>query len=415
MKLSEDLVWRGLIKDKTFTDNNWLDEPKTFYLGIDASSDSLTIGNLAIVLLARRLAESGWKTVLLAGGATSLVGDPGGKKTERALPNKEEIVKNIEGIKPQMEKLLGQPHEMVNNIDWFSDIKFLDFLREVGKSFSMTELMQREFVSERLGDSGSGISYAEFSYSLIQGYDYWHLYKNKGVELQIGGSDQWGNMLSGVALIRKKESKEAQALSMPLVVNKQTGEKFGKSESGAIWLDSQKTTPTQFYQFWINTDDTDAEDYLKTFTLLTKEQVEEVMTGHKSDPSQRKAQKALAEEVTKIVHGDSGSALDVSKYLTGLVNIADATDEEVATIKDEIGLITASPGDSIAGILAATHLTSSNTEARRLLEGGAIYIDGKPVNREKFEDTDFKNNRFLLRRGKAYKDSVLVENHRLYD
>jgi tyrosyl-tRNA synthetase len=410
MTLSEDLMWRGLIKDKTFDDIAWLDTARTFYHGVDASSDSLTIGNLAALMLARRLAGAGWKTILLAGGATSLVGDPGGKKIERQLQTKEEIAKNIEGIKPQMEKLFGGiEHELVNNIDWFGDIKLLDFLRDIGKSFSMTELMQREFVSARMGESGAGISYAEFSYSLIQGYDYWHLYKSKEVELQIGGSDQWGNILSGVALVRKKEGKEVHAMSMPLVINKQTGEKFGKSEAGAVWLDPRRTSPTQFYQFWINTADADVESRLKVFTLLTKDKIEDIMSRHNTDTSQRIAQKTLAEEVTKIVHGDADSASDVTKYLTGQVSIAGATQEDITAIRKEIPSVKSAAGKSVIEALVNSGLAQSNSDARRLLAGGAVYINGHPENRDSFESGDFHGGRLLLRRGKAYKDSALVE------
>jgi tyrosyl-tRNA synthetase len=410
MTLSEDLSWRGLIKDKTFEDIGWLDKPRTFYHGVDASSGSLTIGNLAALMLARRLADAGWKTILLAGGATSLVGDPGGKKQERQLQTKEEIAKNIEGIKPQMENIFGGiSHELVNNIDWFGDIKFLDFLRDTGKSFSMTELMQREFVSARMGESGSGISYAEFSYSLIQGYDYWHLYKTKGAELQIGGSDQWGNILSGVALIRKKEGKEVQAMSMPLVVNRQTGEKFGKSEAGAVWLDPRRTTPTQFYQFWINTDDSDVESYLKIFTLLPKEKIEQVMGRHNGDPSQRAAQKCLAEEVAKVVHGDADTAEDVTKYLTSQASITGATQEDLVAIRKEIPSVKSAAGKSVIEALVQGGLAQSNSDARRLLAGNAVYINGQSVSRDNFEASDFQNGRLLLRRGKAYKDSALIE------
>jgi len=264
--LSQDLAWRGLIKDRTCEDLEWLDQPRTFYLGIDASADSLTIGNLAVLMLARRFIDAGWQAVLLAGGATSLVGDPGGKDEERELKSREEITANVEAVSQQIEKLFqGQPHELVNNLDWLADLEHLDFLRDVGKHYSMTELMQRDFVAARMGEGGSGISYAEFSYSLLQGYDFWRLFKDRDVELQIGASDQWANMLSGVALVRKKEAKEVQALSMPLVVDKASGRKFGKSEAGAIWLDSAKTSPTGFYQFWINTDDADVENYLKVF------------------------------------------------------------------------------------------------------------------------------------------------------
>lgn len=412
MKLSEDLAWRGLIKDKTFTDNTWLDEPKVFYHGVDASADSLHIGNLAAMLTARRLIDGGWKAVLLAGGATSLIGDPGGKTEERELKPREEIQKNIEAIKRQIAKLFsGKDFTPADNYDWFKDVRYLDFLREVGKSYSMTELMQREFVRERMGEGGSGISYAEFSYSLVQGYDYWQLYKTHKVVLQIGGSDQWGNMLSGVPLIRKKEGAEVHALSMPLVVNKATGVKFGKSEEGTVWLDTAKTSPTQFYQFWINVDDEDVEDYLKIFTLLTKEQIEKVMSEHRADQSKRGAQKILAEEVTKLVHGEtqSGSATGVTKYLTSQVSIDEASEEDLAEIRQEIPSHKSAAGGSIIDSLTSTALASSNSDARRLLASNAIYINGAPTKKDAFEESDFKNGRLLLRRGKAYKDSALIE------
>lgn len=411
MSLSEDLTWRGLIKDKTFIDLSWLDTPKTFYHGVDASSDSLTIGNLAALLLARRLIDSGWKAVLLVGGATSLIGDPGGKTEERELQPREEILRNVEAIKKQVSNLFaGKKFDLVDNYDWFAEFKYLDFLREVGKSFSMTELMQREFVKERMGGGGSGISYAEFSYSLIQGYDYWQLYKKHSVELQIGGSDQWGNMLSGVALIRKKENKEVHALSMPLVVDKATGRKFGKTEAGAVWLDAQKTSPTQFYQLWINSGDEDVEDYLKIFTLLPKEQIDHVISEHKADPSQRRAQKMLAEEATKLVHGsEGGAATGLTRYLTSQVSVADASNEDLAEIRQEIPSVKTSAGGNVIDALVKAGLAPSNTEARRLLVSGAVYINGKSISRDRFESGDFQNGRLLLRRGKAYKDSALVE------
>jgi tyrosyl-tRNA synthetase len=273
----------------------------------------------------------------------------------------------------------------------------------------MTELMQREFVSARMGESGAGIRYTEFSYSLIQGYDYWHLYKSKGVELQIGGSDQWGNILSGVALVRKKEGKEVHAMSMPLVINKQTGEKFGKSEAGAVWLDPRRTSPTQFYQFWINTADADVESRLKVFTLLTKDKIEDIMSRHNTDTSQRIAQKTLAEEVTKIVHGDADSASDVTKYLTGQVSIAGATQEDITAIRKEIPSVKSAAGKSVIEALVNSGLAQSNSDARRLIAGGAVYINGQPQNRDSFEAGDFHDGRLLLRRGKAYKDSALVE------
>ncbi len=411
--LSEDLAWRGLIKDKTFDDPAWLDTPRTFYLGADCnSSDSLTIGNLAIYMVARRLAEAGWKTVLLVGGATSLIGDPGGKDEERALKSRDEIAANVAGIKAQVEKLFADNEfELVDNYDWFKDIGYLDFLRDVGKHFSMTELVQRDFISARMGEGGSGISYAEFSYSLIQGYDYWHLFKTRNVELQIGGSDQWGNMLSGAPLIRKKEGKEVHAFSMPLVINKATGKKFGKSEAGAVWLDPAKTTPTQFYQFWINCDDEGVEDYLKVYTLLDREEIERIVAEHRQNPKERIAQTRLAQEVTKLVHGAENTQLAaiVTEYLTATLRIRDATEDALEVMRKEVATAVANPGDDLLDILVTTGLANSKTDARRLLQGNAISINNVKTTKEQLEDADFQNGRLLIRKGKAFKDSALIE------
>jgi tyrosyl-tRNA synthetase len=412
MKLSEDLAWRGLIKDKTFSDDKWLDEPKVFYHGVDASSDSMTIGNLAAMLMSRRLLEAGWKAVLLAGGATSLVGDPGGKEEERELQPREVIEKNVEAIKSQIDKLFsGKEFTLVDNYDWFKDVRYLEFLRDVGKHYSMSELMQREFVTERMGEGGSGISYAEFSYSLIQGYDYWQLFKNHGCVLQIGGSDQWGNMLSGVPLIRKKEGAEVHALSMPLVVNKSTGRKFGKSEDGAVWLDPAKTTPNQFYQFWINADDADVEDYLKVFTLLSKEEIEKLMAENKQKPSDRQAQVKLAEEVTKLVHGEEelSKITVITDLFTGKIKVEDVSEEQIGYIRNQINVPKLQPGTNIIEALVKSGLASSNSDARRVKDSGGVYVNGEQFDKDHLESADFKNGRLMLRRGKAFKDSALIE------
>ncbi|MDB5161415.1 MAG: tyrS [Candidatus Saccharibacteria bacterium] len=410
MKLSEDLLWRGLIKDKTFDDPAFLDAPKKFYWGVDPSSDSLTIGNLAPLLLAKRLAIAGWEAVLLVGGATSLIGDPGGKDAERPLLPREEVQKNAAAIKAQVSRLFSdQQFSLVDNYDWFKDVGYLDFLRDVGKHFSMTELLQREFISERLGESGPGISYAEFSYSLIQGYDFWYLYKNNGVQLQIGGSDQWGNMLSGVSLIRKKEGGEAHALSMPLVVNKATGKKFGKSEAGTIWLDPAKTTETEFRQFWINVDDADVGDFLKVFTFISKEEFDELMGRHASHPENREAQKYLADKVTELVFGDQNqeSAREIQKVLTGETPVESLNREMIDKLRSEIPVHTSN--GSVVDALVSTGLASSNSEARRLLSSGAVYINGQSTNSEQFHPEDFKNHRLLLRRGKEFRHSAIIE------
>lgn len=413
MTLSEELNWRGLIKDKTFDDLSYLDTPQTFYLGVDCSSAaSMTIGNLAVFLLARRLLEAGWHTVLLVGGATSLIGDPGGKDEERPLKSREEIQANVAGIRAQVERLFaGKPFTLVDNYDWFKDINYLEFLRDVGKHYSMTELVQRDFIATRMGEGSSGISYAEFSYNLIQGYDFWYLFKNHGVVMQIGGSDQWGNMLSGVPLIRKKENAEAHAFSTPLVIDKTTGKKFGKSESGAVWLDPQLTTPTQFYQFWINCDDADVEDYLRIYTMLSKDEIEQIMASHRENPRERIAQTRLAQEVTRLVHGESETQVAgaVTEFLTGKKPVSGASDEELSALRQEIPSVRSAQEGSVVEALVSAGLATSNTEARRFLSENAISVDGQKINREQFEPGDFQQGRLLIRRGKAFKDSALVE------
>ncbi len=400
MTLSEELQWRGQVKDKTFEDIKWLDEPQTFYHGVDCSSDSLAIGNLAAMMMARRLRKHGWKAVLLVGGATSLIGDPGGKDAERALKPREEIEANVAAIKGQVERLFaGQDFTLVDNYDWFKDIGYLQFLRDIGKHYSMTELVQRDYIAARIGREGGGISYAEFSYSLIQGYDYWHLYKTQGTVLQIGGSDQWGNMLSGAPLIRKKEAVEVHALSMPLVINKVTGKKFGKSEEGAVWLDPAQTSVYKFYQFWLNVDDEAVEDYLKIYTELEKDQVDAVMAEFRSNPGARAAQKTLAYEVTKIVHG--GTQADKAKHITevlfGGTPFDELSDEEVASLAEEIPVVESTDLDLISA-LEQSGLATSRGEARRFIEGGGVYVNGQKSTQITSEN--LVRGHALLRRGK---------------
>ena len=413
MTVSEDLQWRNLIKDKTFEDVSWLDTPKTFYLGVDcSSSDSMTIGNLAVFMTAKRLLDAGWKTVLLAGGATSLIGDPGGKNEERPLKSREEIEHNVAGIKTQVQQLFeGKDFTLVDNYDWFKDVMYLEFLRDVGKHFSMTELVQRDFIAERMGEGGGGISYAEFSYTLIQGYDFWHLHTNYDVVLQIGGSDQWGNMLSGIPLIRKKSGTEAHAFSMPLVINKATGAKFGKSEAGAVWLDPEKTSPTQFYQFWLNVDDEGVEDYLKVYTELGKPEVEDIIAQHTAAPEKRHAQRRLAQEVTTIVHGKETCQLasDVTEYITGSKDVKEASDTQLSAVRRELASATLSLEATVIDGLTDSGLASSRTEARRLLEGGSVYVNGEQITDNEFSHVLKENGRLLLRKGKTLKNTALIE------
>jgi tyrosyl-tRNA synthetase len=413
MTLSEELTWRGFVNQTTYKDVSALDkDPVSFYLGVDPSADSMTIGNLATVMMVRHFIDHGHKAYLLVGGATGLIGDPDGKSQERDLLSLEDIAKNKQKIADQYRTLLAEkPFELVDNYDWFKNLGYLEFLRDVGKHVPMSQMLGREFVQSRLGEQGSGISYAEFSYALIQGYDFLHLYKEHQVTLQVCGADQWGNSIAGVDLIRRLTGGEAHVWSAPLVVNKATGQKFGKTEAGAIWLDPAKTTPTQFYQFWINVDDEGVEDYLKIYTLLAKEAIAEIVQAHHADPGQRKAQQALAREVTQIVHGAAAAALAeaVTGYLTGAQPVGQADETALESLRAEIPAVKTTGEGSIVEVLAGSGLASSNSEARRLLASNAISINGQRVARENFSPADFTNGRLILRRGKAFRDSALVE------
>ncbi len=381
MKLSEELKWRGFVNQTTLADIAELDKtPVTFYWGVDPSADSMTIGHLSVAMTVKRFMRQGHKAVLLVGGATGLIGDPDGKKQERDLKSPEEIAKNKAVIVEQYKKIFeGEDFEVVDNYDWFKDVGYMDFLRNIGKHLSMTQLLDREFVKARIGSGGSGISYAEFSYSLIQGYDFLHLFREKGVTLQVCGADQWGNSLVGVEMIRKLEAKEAHVYSTPLIINKTTGIKFGKSEEGAVWLDENKTSVYQFYQFWLNVDDDGAINYLKIYTPLSKEKIEELEQAAKSDPADRLAQKTLAYEVTKIVHGEAKAknAKKVTEVLFGGQHVSQLSHEEQVMLSHEIPV--AKKGSTLTEILAESGVAASKGEARRLLEGGAISVNSQKV------------------------------------
>ncbi|HYH36138.1 MAG TPA: tyrosine--tRNA ligase [Candidatus Saccharimonadales bacterium] len=412
MTLSEELAWRGFANQTTYKDTVALDgDPITFYWGVDPSSDSMTIGNLAAAMMVKAFMKHGHKAVLLVGGATGLIGDPDGKSSERNLKTPEEIVANAGAIAAQYKRLFdGQSFDIVNNNDWFHDIGFIDFLRETGKHVPMRQMLGREFIQTRLGEEGAGISYAEFSYVLIQAYDFLRLFEDKGVSLQVCGSDQWGNSIAGVDLIRRKTGGEAHVYSAPLIVNKTTGKKFGKSEEGAIWLDAAKTTPTQFYQFWINVDDASVEDYLKIFTELSKDEIEKVAAEHVGNPGKRRGQTRLAQEVTTLVHGQEamGIAEQVTNTITGRTPVGKA-DAVLEQLRKEMPHVRTAEQGSIVEALMASGLAASNTEARRLIAGHAVSINGQKVDRLEFQSGDFQNGRLLLRRGKAFKDSALVE------
>lgn len=411
--LSEELAWRGFVNQTTYKDITVLDRgPIKFYLGVDPSAPSMTIGNLAAVMLVRHMVRHGHEAYLLVGGATGLIGDPDGKAEERTLKTTEEVEFNKQAIAEQYRKLIdGGSFELVDNYDWFKDMGYLEFLRDVGKHVPMSAMMQREFVQTRLGEEGSGISYAEFSYVLIQGYDFVHLNRTYGVTLQLCGSDQWGNSIAGVDLIRRMNGEEGNVFSMPLVVNKATGKKFGKSEEGAVWLDPERTSPTQFYQFWINADDEGVEDYLKIYTELEKGEIERLLEAHRANPGAREAQRHLARAVTVLVHGDEQmqQAELVTEFLTGSKPIKEADDTSLSIIRQELPAVSVSATGSILQTLVDGGLASSISEARRLLQGNALSIDGTKVIREVFESQDFHSGKLLLKKGKKFKDSILVE------
>lgn len=413
MNLSEELQWRGFINQTTLEDLSVLDGKKVaFYHGFDASASSQTVGNLAAMMVDRAFMRHGHKAIILAGGATSLIGDPGGKDKERVLQDETVIASNVKAAQEQLSRVFrGYEFTMVNNLDWTKKMSVIEFLRDIGKHFSMTPLVQRDYIAKRIGEGGAGISYTEFSYTLLQGMDYLHLFDNYGVTLQVGGADQWGNCISGVDLVRKARGQEAHVITLPLVINKATGKKFGKSEEGAVWLDPAQTSPTQFYQFWINSDDEGVETYIKVYTELDKPTVETLMAKHKVDPKKRLAQKRLAQEVTKLVHGEEEASIaqSVTEFLVGDKEVSQASEQQLAAMRKEIADVKSSADGSIIDILVESGLASSKTEARRLLAGNAISVNNQKISRENFQPADFQNGRILIRKGRAFKDSALVE------
>ena len=380
MTLAEELTWRGLINQTTFADIKDINEPRTFYFGVDPSAPSMTIGNLAAMMLCRHFIDHGHKPLLLVGGATGMIGDPDGKKQERDLRNAETVARNVECMAAQFRQVFrGQDFEIVDNADWFSQINYIDFLHKIGKHISMTQLLDREFVQQRIGEGGAGISYGEFSYGLIQGYDFLHLYREKGATLQLAGADQWGNSIIGVSLIRKLESGEAHVLTAPLVINKQTGVKFGKSEGGAIWLDPEMTSPYKFYQFWLNCDDETSEDLIKIYTLLDRDTVEALIDNHRANPGERALQKTLAREVTDLVHGRQRreSVELVTAALFGGGDIAALNSDDLNALANEIPTVDLET--TVVAALVAAGLCASNGEARRLIQNNAISVNGAKI------------------------------------
>ena len=395
MKLSEELKWRGFWNQTTFQDSKVLDsEKRTIYLGADPSSDSLHIGHLSVYMMVRRFLDHGHKVVLLIGGGTGMIGDMRDTE-ERQLLSPEIVAKNTEALKSQVSKLFaGQDFEVVNNADWLSKIELIPFLRDIGKNFNMAELISRDFFKSRI-NNGSGLSFAEFTYTLLQGYDFWYLHKNNGVSLQIGGSDQWGNLLSGVNLIRKKEGSEVFAMTAPLLINRSTGRKFGKSEGGALWLNASKTSPFKMYQFLINSDDQSVFEYLKILTTLSKEEIEKIEKNHQENQHLRIAQKALAKNVVEIVHGKeiAKNVISATEVLFGGKAFENLTKAEIEVLKYEIPVT--SKDKTVSEILIETNFAKSKGEAKRLISANSISF-----NSNKLQEDIQITEKGLLRKGK---------------
>ena len=395
MQLSEELQWRGFWNQTTFTNDKLIDsENFTLYLGTDPSADSLHVGHLAVYMMVRHFLERGHKVFLLVGGGTGMIGDMRDTE-ERSLLSYAEIEHNKRALKAQVSQIFaGRDFTLVDNADWLGNLELLPFLRDIGKNFNMADLIGREFFKARI-DNGKGLSFAEFTYTLLQGYDFWHLFKHHGVNLQIGGSDQWGNLVSGVELIRKKENAEVYAMTAPLLINKSTGRKFGKSEGGAVWLDENKTSVYKFYQFWLNVDDESAIEYMKIFTMLDRDTIEAIAENHAVNPGARSAQKVLAREVTDIVHGVNRreSVERVTEVLFGGGDFRQLSDDDLDALAKEIPRVDVGVG--VIEALVVSGAVSSNGEAKRLLKSGAISING-----EKIAEDQAVNATSLLKKGK---------------
>lgn len=396
MNLYEDLMWRGLIKDVAGDDlkEKLNGEPITFYWGTDPTADSLHIGHYSALCTAKRLANYGHHPILLCGGATGRIGDPR-PTSEREIIKNETVDKNIISIKKQIDRLFEGKAELVDNYDWTKNYTYLEFLRDIGKYINVNYMINKDIIKRRLE---SGITYAEFSYTLLQGYDFMHLYQEKNCIMQVEGSDQWGNITTGIELIRKKLGKEAYGFTMPLILDV-NGNKFGKSEGNALWLDKEKTSPYEIYQYLINTDDSKVFEYLKVFTFLSKEEIEEVMAKQNKNPETRIAQKTLAYEVVKDIHSkeEADHAIKISKALfTG--NVKDLTDKEIEIIFQKMPIFE-SKKDILINILVNNNITSSRREAREFLTNNAIMVDGETINDE---NKEINNNKkyHIIRKGK---------------
>jgi len=423
MNLIQELSWRGMLQDIIpGTEEQLLKEKTSGYIGFDPTADSLHIGSLVPILLLVHLQKAGHKPYALVGGATGMIGDPSGKSAERNLLSEEQLSQNIEGIQKQLSKFLNFNAQeengavLINNYDWFKNISFIEFLRDTGKHITVNYMMSKESVKKRFsGDVG--ISYTEFAYQLMQGYDFYHLYQTNGLKLQMGGSDQWGNITTGTELIRRKAGGEAFAFTCPLI-KKADGTKFGKTEQGNVWLDPEKTSPYQFYQFWLNSSDEDVKNWIKIFTFLTPDEVNELLTNHDQRPEARILQKKLAEEITRFVHGEEAlaSAIDVTQKLFSNQN-APAEELSIEDLETMEGVQKMSfpkaefdTEPDVVTFLAAANIFESKGAARKMVQGGGVSINRHKINdiASKVDNNQLLHGKYLLvQRGK--KNYYLVE------
>ncbi|MGC9374580.1 MAG: tyrosine--tRNA ligase [Bacteroidales bacterium] len=416
MNFVEELKWRGMLHDiMPGTEEQLQKEMTTAYVGIDPTANSLHIGHLVSVMMLKHFQAAGHKPLVLVGGATGMIGDPSGKSQERNLLDEKTLRYNQDCLKKQLEKLLdfsaekNNHAEMVNNYDWMKEYSFLEFIRDIGKHITVNYMMAKDSVKKRIGENvKTGMSFTEFSYQLVQGTDFWHLYKTKNCKLQMGGSDQWGNITTGTELIRRKEGGEAFALTCPLIT-KADGNKFGKTEEGNVWLDPELTSPYKFYQFWLNVSDEDAEKYIKIFTMLPKDEIELLIEQHREEPHRRILQQRLAKEVTIMVHSEDDylTAVTASRILFGK-----ATTEELKNLDEktflsvfegvpmfDIERAKMDAGINVLDLLAVeTQIFSSKGELRRLIKGGGVSINKEKIpNDEIFVNTErLLNDKYIL-------------------
>lgn len=409
-KLQTELEARGLIAQTGGGElTDILQKKRNMYVGVDPTADSMHMGNLVPIILMKHLSDAGHTPFLLVGGATGMIGDPR-ESGERTLLDDKTLQKNISAIRTQLAGLLETKSlKVVNNADWLKKVKLVDFLRDIGKHFTVNQLIKRDIIKRRLETEEDSISYTEFSYSLLQAYDYLHLNQTFGIDLQVGGSDQWANIVSGIDLIRRKQGTGAYALTAPMITDKTTGKKFGKSEGNAVWLDPKKTSPLAFYQFWLNTTDENVADYLKIFSFSTFKKIESVIEKHLVEPHKRLAQKQLARDVTTFVHGAAitKSIEKVTELLYGSKKISTLSTTDKQLIIGETKSLQQSrtqvtKGLDIIDALVSLELASSKSEARRLIEGNAVKVNLKAVSIEYvIAEKDYKDGLVLIKKGKS--------------